>query len=111
MEMMELGEKADRGREEQDELMKLHAAYLDEGSRVIQEEGGWLEKIHITGEEDPPLDEYIVNMEALIRKRMERDRELYDRVMRLQKCLREEEETHIKVISMSRIIFRPGHPE
>ncbi len=91
--------------EEQDEVLKLHAMYLTQGASAITEEGRLLESIQVTGEEDPPLDDYITNMERLIRTRMERDRELFDRLQRLKKCMKDEEETHSKVMTMSKIIF------
>ncbi len=102
---MALGEKGDVLRDEQDEVMQLHAMSLSEGSKALQEEGALLESVQTTNDEDPPLDAYIANMERLIRRRMERDRALYDRLMQFKKCLAEEEETHSKVLSMSQMHF------
>lgn len=98
-----LQEKADTIMDEEEELFKAHMAYLKEDAQLLTEEGELINSLQQTEECD--IDGYINRMESVVKKKLDLYQNLYGRIQKFKKHLKEEDEIHTKVSQTKQIYY------
>ena len=90
-------EKADELIEEQEEFRYKHFEYLKEAAKMLTEESGLISNVQGVGDEDYDMDEYVVRMEAIIKRNLEIYGDLSTRIGKIKRLMKEEDEAHMNV--------------
>jgi len=91
--------------EEEEKLFKAHMQYLKEDARLLTEEGKMINKLQ--GMEEHDIDEYIGEMEHLVKQKMELYQKLFGQIQHFKKHLQEEEDLHTqtKVVPAQKLYY------
>lgn len=91
-------EKADELIEEQEEFRYKHFEYLKEAAKMLTEESSLISNVQgVGGEEEYDMDEYVLRMEKIIKRNLEIYGDLQNRINKIKKLMKEEDEAHMNV--------------
>ena len=71
--MLDFAEKVDNLIEEEEEVVASHLIWIKEQSKLLQMEGNLLVKVQQTNNEEEDMDDYIEELEIILRRRKELD--------------------------------------
>lgn len=95
--MLTFHEKVDRIVDEEEELRNKHLQYLKEAAQLLTEEGELISKVQGMSGEEYDIEDYVGNMERIIKRNLEIYGDLQKKMNKFKKHLKEEEEAHQNV--------------
>lgn len=92
MDMLNFHEKVELIMEEEEKLLSCHVNAIKEDARILTEEGRLISQVQGEGVVDYDIDEYVKQMEQLVKHKVQIYTQLAKRLSNFKKYLNEEEQ-------------------